>query len=38
MHPVDFLLVSVTIIVIGIGASWYPARRAGRQGIELKAT
>jgi lipoprotein-releasing system permease protein len=38
MHPVDFLLVSGTIIVIGAGASLYPARRAGRQGIELKAT
>jgi lipoprotein-releasing system permease protein len=38
MHPADFLLVSATIIVIGIAASWYPARRAGRQGIELKAT
>jgi lipoprotein-releasing system permease protein len=38
MHPADFLLVSVTIIVIGVGASWYPAKRAGRQGIELKAT
>jgi lipoprotein-releasing system permease protein len=38
MHPSDFLLVSVTIMVIGVGASWYPAKRAGRQGIELKAT
>lgn len=38
MHLIDFVLVSVTIIVIGVGASWYPARRAGRQGIELKAT
>jgi len=38
MHLADFLLVSVTIIVIGVGASWYPAKRAGRQGIELKAT
>lgn len=34
----DFVLVSVTIVVIGLAASWYPARRAGRQGIELKAT
>ena len=38
MHIGDFVLVSATIIVIGIAASWYPARRAGRQGIELKAT
>jgi lipoprotein-releasing system permease protein len=38
MHPMDFLLVSITIIVIGIGASWYPAKRAAVQGIELKAT
>ncbi|QHS61350.1 FtsX-like permease family protein [Chitinophaga agri] len=38
MHVSDFLLVSVTIIVIAGAASWYPARRAGRQAIELKAT
>ncbi|SFD28097.1 lipoprotein-releasing system permease protein [Chitinophaga sp. CF118] len=38
MHMADFLLVSVTIIVIGVAASWYPARRAGREGVELKAT
>lgn len=38
MHPMDFVLVSITIIVIGIGASWYPARRASVLGIELKAT
>jgi lipoprotein-releasing system permease protein len=37
MHVEDFLLVSVTIIVIGVTASWYPARRAGKLGIELKA-
>ncbi|WP_440134963.1 ABC transporter permease [Chitinophaga sancti] len=38
MHLTDFLLVSVTIIVIGVAASWYPARRAGRQQVALKAT
>jgi len=38
MHPMDFVLVSITIIVIGIAASWYPARRASMLGIELKAT
>lgn len=38
MHISDFILVSVTIIVIGGAASWYPARRAGKQDIELKAT
>lgn len=38
MHVSDFILVSVTIIVIGVGASWYPATRAGKQDIELKAT
>ncbi|SFW38079.1 ABC transporter permease [Chitinophaga sancti] len=38
MHLSDFLLVSVTIIVIGVAASWYPARRAGRQQVALKAT
>jgi lipoprotein-releasing system permease protein len=34
----DFVLVSITIIVIGIAASWYPAKRASVQDIELKAT
>ncbi|HEU4553120.1 MAG TPA: ABC transporter permease [Chitinophaga sp.] len=38
MHPMDFVLVSVTIIVIGLAASWYPARRASMMDIELKAT
>jgi lipoprotein-releasing system permease protein len=38
MHISDFILVSVTILVIGVAASWYPARRASRQHIELKAT
>lgn len=38
MHFSDFILVSITIIVIGGLASWYPARRAGKQDIELKAT
>ena len=38
MHPMDFVLVSITIIVIGIAASWYPARRASMLEIELKAT
>lgn len=38
MRVSDFLLVSITILVIGVGASWYPARRAGKQAIELKAT
>lgn len=38
MHPMDFVLVSITIIVIGIAASWYPAKRASVLGIELKAT
>ncbi|MVT06803.1 FtsX-like permease family protein [Chitinophaga tropicalis] len=38
MQVSDFLLVGVTILVIGVAASWYPARRAGKQAIELKAT
>ncbi|RPD40117.1 FtsX-like permease family protein [Chitinophaga barathri] len=38
MHYEDFILVSVTILVIGILASWYPAQRAARQEITLKAT
>ncbi|HWV69677.1 FtsX-like permease family protein, partial [Chitinophaga sp.] len=28
MHAADFVLVFITIMVIGIAASWYPARRA----------
>ncbi len=38
MHISDFILVSVTILVIGMAASWYPAKRAARQHMELKAT
>lgn len=38
MHITDFLLVSITIIVIGLAASWYPALRAGGQQVALKAT
>lgn len=37
MHPLDFLLVSVTILLIALLASWYPAVRAARQPIALKA-
>lgn len=37
MHWTDFILVIVTILVIGILASWYPAARAARQPVELKA-
>ncbi len=35
MNPMDFLLVSITIIVIGIGASWYPARQAAKEGLAV---
>ncbi len=38
MHGEDFALVSITILVIGVLASWYPASRAARQEIGLKAT
>lgn len=38
MHLTDFLLITITILAIGVGASWYPARSAARQAIELKAT
>jgi lipoprotein-releasing system permease protein len=38
MHYEDFILVIVTILVIGVLASWYPAQRAARQEIALKAT
>lgn len=38
MHWEDFVLVSVTILVIGVLASWYPASRAAKQEITLKAT
>lgn len=38
MHLADFGLVLVTIVVIGLAASWYPARRAAVEAISLKAT
>ncbi|HVI46263.1 MAG TPA: FtsX-like permease family protein [Chitinophaga sp.] len=37
MHFSDFVLVLVTIVVIGLGASWYPARRAAEGGMELNS-
>ncbi|MFB6455643.1 ABC transporter permease [Chitinophaga sp. Hz27] len=38
MHIGDFMLVFVTIMVIGLLASWYPARKAANEIIALKAT
>lgn len=38
MHLADFGLVLITILVIGLAASWYPARRAAVEAISLKAT
>jgi lipoprotein-releasing system permease protein len=32
----DFLLVIVTVFVIGIFASWFPAMRAAKQPFELR--
>ncbi|SEW20674.1 FtsX-like permease family protein [Chitinophaga arvensicola] len=38
MHAADFGLVFVTIMIIGVAASWYPARKAAVEAITLKAT
>lgn len=38
MHGDDFLLVGCTVAVIGFLASWYPAKKAAVQAIDLKAT
>lgn len=37
MHYSDFLLVWVTILVIALLASWYPALKAARQPVDLKS-
>lgn len=37
MQFLDFILVWVTILLISLLASWYPALRAARQPIDLKA-
>lgn len=37
MHFTDFILVWVTILVIGLLASWYPSVKAARQPVDLKA-
>jgi lipoprotein-releasing system permease protein len=37
MHYTDFLLVWFTILVIAVAASWYPALKASRQPVDLKA-
>ncbi|SHL82673.1 lipoprotein-releasing system permease protein [Chitinophaga jiangningensis] len=38
MYWGDFVLVLITILVIGTAASWIPARRASRELMALKAT
>ncbi|RFS22517.1 ABC transporter permease [Chitinophaga silvatica] len=38
MHLADFVLVFITILIIGVGASWYPARRAAKEAMSLKST
>jgi len=35
MNPMDFLLVSITIIVIGVAASWYPAKQAAKEELTV---
>jgi ABC-type lipoprotein release transport system permease subunit len=32
----DFLLVSATVVTIGLLASWFPALKASRQPFELR--
>lgn len=38
MHGIDFVLICITILVIALAASWFPAKRAAALGMELKAT
>jgi len=35
--PGDFLLVFLTIFLVALIASWYPARKAAGQAIELRS-
>lgn len=37
MNPSDSVLVLFTVMVVGFGASWFPARRAPLQPVELKS-
>ncbi len=37
MHLTDFLLVWVTILIVSLLASWYPAHQAGHRPVSLKA-
>jgi lipoprotein-releasing system permease protein len=32
----DFILVAVTVMAIGLLASWFPANRAAKQAFELR--
>ena len=36
MVPADFLLLAVTVAIVAVAASWFPARKAAIQPIELK--
>jgi len=33
----DFVIVFLTVFIIAIGASWFPARKAGKEKLELKS-
>ena len=37
MNAADFVLVLFTVMLIGLAASWFPARRAASQPVELKS-
>jgi len=36
LSPADFLLVLVTVVIIAVIASWYPANKAAKQPFELR--
>jgi len=37
LKPIDFLLVSATVIIIALLASWIPARKAALQDFSLRS-
>jgi lipoprotein-releasing system permease protein len=37
MQFTDFILVWLTILIIALGASWYPSLKASGQPVDLKA-
>ena len=37
LNPLDFAIVIITVMCIGIAASWYPSAKAAKQLLDLRS-